>query len=232
MSPRGGGRLAAVLLGAVALGIGLLPRPVGAAEVPPFTGPRAGTPVAAVGDSLLGQLESEGPTHPRSLRAFTRSLQDEGWRASVRPRNAWRVARVRLLADAARARGAEVVVVSAGSGDVRWVREQDDPVAARQASRRAAARLLASLEEVCVVWPTVPLTGGAGERRTAAGLNAVLRSAAGPGVRVPEWAAAATEHPGWFIGDRVHLSRSGEAAFQRVLLTAVRRCVREVASVD
>jgi hypothetical protein len=180
-----------------------------------------------VGDSLLGQLESEGPTHPHSTRAFTLSLNDRGWRASVKHRNAWPVGRVRLLADESLDRGARVLIVVAGSGSVRDVRESADPPAARQAMVRAIRRLLSDAGDACVVWPTLPLTGGAGERQTARVLNRELNDAeAGdPDVRVPDWATLASGHPGWFIGDGVHLSPSGEAAFQRTLLGAARRCV-------
>ncbi len=195
--------------------------------VPPFRGPANGPKVAAVGDSLLGQLQSEGPTHPSSTEAFTRSLIDEGWRASVKHRNAWRTARVRLLAGDAVERGAQVVIVSGGSGDVRWVRESGDPVAARRAVRRAVRNLIADLDDQCVVWPTLHPSGGAGERLTAAVLNDELDAAdaAAIDVRSPDWADLASDHPGWFIGDSVHFSPAGEAAFQRTLLAAARRCV-------
>jgi hypothetical protein len=50
-------------------------------------------------------------------------------------------------------------------------------------------------------------------------------SAASPTVRSPQCATLAAGHPGWFIADGVHLSPSGEAAFQHVLVHAARRCV-------
>ena len=140
--------------------------------------------VGAVGDSLLGQLQSEGPTHPHSTQAFTLSLNDRGWRASVKHRNAWRTARVRLLAQASVERGAEVVIVVAGSGDVRWVRESPDPVAARRQVRRAVRLLLRDLDEQCVVWPTYPRVGGAGERSTAEVINEELHAADGASTQV------------------------------------------------
>ncbi len=132
-----------------------------------------------------------------------------------------------MLAQASVERGAEVVIVVAGSGDVRWVRESPDPVAARRQVRRAVRLLLRDLDEQCVVWPTYPRVGGAGERSTAEVINEELHAADGAStqVRSPEWAAAASSHPQWFIGDGVHLSPSGEAAFQRTLLIAARRCV-------
>ena len=172
-------------------------------------------------------MESEGPTHPTSIRAFTLSLIDQGWRASVKTRNAWRAARVRLLAGQAVDLGAEVVIVSAGSGDVRWVRESADPVAARQAVRRSIRLFLRDVEDQCVIWPTMPVVGRAGERRTARAVNDELTTAdaASTTVRSPDWAGLAPQHPGWFIADGVHLSRPGEAAFQHTLLAAARRCV-------
>jgi hypothetical protein len=154
-------------------------------------------------------------------------LNDQGWRASVKHRNGWPVGRVRLLANESLDRGTRVLVVSAGSGDVRVVRESADPVAARQAMVRAVRNLLEDVSGICVVWPTFHPVGGAGERQTARVLNRELSDAeAGdPDVRVPDWATLASGHPGWFIGDGVHLSPSGEAAFQRTLLGAARRCV-------
>jgi hypothetical protein len=215
-----------------ALVVGLTVGPAGpsaarAATVPPFEGPPGGPKVAAVGDSILGQLQSEGPTHPTSIRAFTLSLIDEGWQASVKTRNAWRINRIRLLAGAAVDRGAEVVILSAGSGDVRWVRESDDPAAARQVVRRSIRLVLRDLQDLCVVWPTMRVAGGTGERRTVRAVNDELDTAdaASTAVRSPDWAALARRHPGWFIADGVHLSRSGEAAFQRTLLAATGRCV-------
>jgi hypothetical protein len=198
-----------------------------AAEVPPFTGPTAGPKVGAVGDSLLGQLQSEGPTHPNSTRAFTLSLNDQGWRASVKHRNAWPTGRIRLLANQSLDRGAQVLIVVAGSGDVRVVRESADPVAARQAMVRAVRNLLEDVADACVVWPTLRPAGGAGERQTARVLNRELRAAdeADIQVRVPDWAELSAGRSSWFIGDGVHLSLRGEAAFQRTLLAAARRCV-------
>ena len=180
-----------------------------------------------MGDSLLGQLQSEGPTHPHSTIAFTLSLNDQGWRASVKHRNAWPVRRIRLLANESLDRGAQVLIVVAGSGDVREVRESADPRAARQAMVRAIGNLLADVSDVCVVWPTLHVTGGAGERQTARVLNRELdeAEAADPDVRSPDWATLAASHPGWFIADGVHLSRTGEAAYQRTLIGAARRCV-------
>ena len=218
------------ILGALIVGLAVVTAGPSAAQVetvPAFAGPPGGRKVAAVGDSILGQLESEGPTHPTSTRAFTLSLIDQGWRASVKARNAWRAARVRLLAGQAVDLGAEVVIVSAGSGDVRWVRESADPDAARQAVRRSIRLFLRDVEDQCVVWPTMPVVGRAGERRTALAVNDELTTAdaESTAVRSPDWAGLAPQHPGWFIADGVHLSRPGEAAFQHTLLTAARRCV-------
>ncbi len=183
--------------------------------------------VAAVGDSLLGQLQSHGPTHPHSTHAFTRSLVDEGWRAWVRTHNAVRILQLRAHAQEAVADGADVVIVSAGAGDVRAVRESPDPPQAREAVARAVAVLLRDLQDVCVVWPTFAATGDAGERRTASVINTALRDAAADRstLRVPGWSRAAVAHPGWFVADHVHLSALGEAAYQSALLTAAHRCL-------
>jgi hypothetical protein len=95
----------------------------------------------------------------------------------VKHRNAWRTARVRVLANESVDRGAQVVIVVAGSGDIRWVRESSDPVAARRQVRRAVRLLLRDLQDQCVVWPTVPQHGGAGERSTARVINEELDAA-------------------------------------------------------
>jgi lysophospholipase L1-like esterase len=183
--------------------------------------------VAAVGDSLLGQLQSHGPTHPGSTHAFTRSLVDEGWRASVHTRNAARILQLRGLAQDAVADGAAVVIVSAGSGDVRAVRESADPGETRAAVPHAVEVLLHDLESVCVVWPTFAATGNAGERRTAWVINTALRDAAAERATlvVPAWSRAAVDHPGWFTADGVHLSARGEAVYQAVLVHGAHRCL-------
>jgi len=178
-----------------------------------------------VGDSILGQLQSHGPTHPRSTQAFTLSLNDRGWRASVKHRNAWRTARIRVLASESLDRSAQVLIVVSGSGDIRFVRESADPVAARAQVRRSVRLLIRDLQGVCAVWPTVPVKGNAGERRTARVMNQELDAAEGPQLRSPDWDDLAATHPGWFIADGVHLSRPGEAALQRTLLNAAHRCV-------
>ena len=204
----------------------LVAGPAGA-KVGPFVGPPGGPRVAAVGDSLLGQLESEGPRYPRSTEALTRTMVDEGWRALVEHRNAWRTARVRVLAGQALDRGAEVLILVTGSGDIRWVRESPDPTTAREAVRRSIRGTIVDLADRCVVWPTVPVVGIPRDRVTAQAVNHELDAADAGSVyvRSPDWGAEAVRHPEWFIDDGVHLSRSGEAAFQYRLLTAARACV-------
>ena len=197
------------------------------ADVGPFVGPPAGPKVAAVGDSRLGQLESEGPRYPRSRKALTRTMVDQGWRALVEHRNTWRTARIRVLAGQALERGAQVVVIVSGAGDIRWVRESPERATARQAVRRSVRGTIADLAHRCVVWPTVPEAGSPGDRVTAQAMNQELDAAdaASVDVRSPDWGAQAAIHPEWFIDDGVHLSPSGEAAFQFRILIAARACV-------
>lgn len=215
-----------LVAGVLLLALGAVPAPA-QADVGPFRGPPAGPRVAAVGDSLLGQLESEGPRYPRSREAFTRTLVDQGWRAVVEHRNAWRTARVRVLAGQAADRGAQVLIVVAGAGDIRWVREHADPTRARAAVRRSIRGLLADHADRCVVWPTYRVHGIPKDRVTAQAINRELDAAdaASVDVRSPGWAWDAARHPRWFTDDGVHLSRSGEAAFQYRLLTAARACI-------
>lgn len=201
------------------------------ADVGPFVGPPAGPKVGAVGDSLLGQLESGGPRYPRSTEALTRTMVEEGWRALVEHRNAWRTARIRVLAGQAVDRSAEVVVLVTGAGDIRWVRESGDRTAARQAVRRSVRGTIADLADRCIVWPTVPEAGAPVDRMTARAVNQELDAAdaASVDVRSPDWADLAANHREWFLADGVHLSPQGEAALQHRLLTAARACVAGLA---
>lgn len=197
------------------------------ADVGPFVGPPTGPKVAAVGDSILGQLESEGPRYPNSTKALTRTMVDEGWRALVEHRNTWRTARIRVLAGQAVDRGAQVLILVSGAGDIRWVRESTDRAAARQAVRLSIRGTSNDLAHRCVVWPTVPEAGAPVDRVTAQAMNQELdeADAASVDIRSPDWAAEAATHPEWFIADGVHLSLRGEAALQYRLLTAARACV-------
>jgi hypothetical protein len=195
--------------------------------LPAWSGPADGPRVAAIGDSLLRQLQFDGPTHPGSDRAFTRSLVDQGWRGAVRAENAYRTAQLRPLAREAAQRAADALIVSSGAADVRWVSRQPDPTAARAAVRRQIRLLLDDAGDRCVVWPTFTPAGDAGRRRTATTINQALRAQAElrPTLEVPEWARLAADHPGWFLADGVHLSGRGEAAFQSTLLNATRHCL-------
>ena len=212
---------------------------LGSACMPEWTvHPRGGPRVAAAGDSILRQLESYGPTHPQSTRALTRSIQDAGWRASVRGENGWRVEQIRDLAADAAARGADGVILVAGVNDVVWIRQRRRPHVAREIVAAQIRGTLADLRGVdCVIWPTVPFgpnyyyTGRRVDRLSVRRINTVLRREAEQRANlvVPEWAANLEEHPGYVRPDGLHLSATGEAALQRVLLRAMSTCLRALA---
>jgi lysophospholipase L1-like esterase len=211
----------------VALGSGCLPE---------WTAHPAGAPrVAAVGDSILRQLEFYGPTHPGSVHALTRSIQDAGWRASVRGENGWRIAWIRLLAADAASRGADGIIIEGGVNDVSWIHWHPRP---RLARRMVVSQMRGTLDDLadvtCVVWPTIPFGRNYYyvrpriDRISVSTINMELRRLAGirSNLVVPEWGAAFDTHPAYAGPDGLHLSARGEAALQATLLQAMAACMR------
>lgn len=203
--------------------------------MPNWTSRPAGGPrVAAAGDSIMRQLEFYGPTHPNNRRALTRSLQDHGWRASVRGENGWIIQWVRGLVVDAADRGADGVAIVAGANDVAWIRQQRHPHRARDYVAAQIVDTLRDLRRVrCVVWPTLPAGSnyyfGArrADRLSVQRINGVLRrqDARRTNLVVPEWGAVFDAHPEYALADGLHLSVAGEAALQDVLLDAMGRCI-------
>ncbi|MET0727610.1 MAG: SGNH/GDSL hydrolase family protein [Acidimicrobiales bacterium] len=208
---------------------------VAPACLPEWTRSPAGAPrVAAVGDSILRQLEFGGPTQPSSNYALTLSIQEAGWRASVRGENGWRIAWIRRLAADAAARGADGVIVEGGVNDVSWIHWHPRP---RLARRIVVSQIRGTLDDLadvtCVVWPTIPFGRNyyyvrpTIDRVSVRTINTELRRQAGirSNLVVPEWGAAFDTHPAYAGPDGLHLSRRGEAALQAVLLGAMDRCM-------
>jgi len=194
-------------------------------HLPDWRGPSDGPRVAALGDSLLHQLQHGGPTHPDSNVALTLSLIDEGWQASVRGENGWTIQWVRALSAEAVEQGAEGIILVTGTNDVSWITSQRDREAARQYVR---AQIISTLREAssvrCVVWPTIANPSG---RRAARTINETLRAQAERrrNLRVPEWGRMLRVNPQWIGPNGLHLSEDGEAASQGVLLRAMRSCL-------
>jgi lysophospholipase L1-like esterase len=208
---------------------------LGSGCLPEWTAHPDGAPrVAAVGDSILRQLEFYGPTHPGSPRALTRSIQDSGWRASVRGENGWRIQWIRGLAADAAAHGADGVIIVGGVNDVAWIRQQPRP---RLARALVATQIRGTLDDLagatCVVWPTIAFGpnyyfgGRRVDRLSVRRINTVLRRQAllRPNLVVPEWGEMFDTHPRYAAADGLHLSSGGEAALQGVLLGAMSACM-------
>jgi lysophospholipase L1-like esterase len=197
------------------------------------TNPKGAPRVAAVGDSILRQLEFYGPTHPDSDDALTQSIQDEGWRASVRGENGWITQWVRGLAKNASDNGADGIIIVSGLNDAWWISQQRDQRAGRE---YVAAQIRDTLQEIrrtdCVVWPTIPQAPDFFGRSFAhyvnvLRINAELRQQAArrPSLTVPEWGVEFDAHPDYRRGDGLHLSAQGEAALQDMVLGAMRECM-------
>ena len=193
--------------------------------LPDWRGPAAGPRVAAVGDSILHELQHSGPAYPDSNVALTRSMIDEGWRSTVRGENGWTIQWVRALATDAAGQGAEGIIIVAGVNDLSWV--------SRQPNRRVArdyvqAQIRATLDEAatarCIVWPTIMQTG---RQVTARAINTTLRNQdlRRANLVVPEWGRRLASNSQWLAADGLHLSESGEAGFQSLLLGAMRTCL-------
>src|SRR5262245_56923657 len=211
---------------------------LGAGCMPGWTANPAGAPrVAAVGDSIMRQLEFNGPTPPNSVHALTRSIQDAGWRASVEGENGWRIAWIRTLAADAATRDADGVIVEGGVNDVSWIHWHPHPRLARQMVVSQIRRTLDDLADVtCVVWPTIPFGRNyyyarpTIDRVSVRTINTELRRLAGirSNLVVPESGATFDTHPEYAGPDGLHLSRAGEAALQSTLLRAITTCMYPV----
>jgi hypothetical protein len=85
----------------------------------------------------------------------------------------------------------------------------------------------------CLVWVTVKdSTDRSGLRTGAPPINAAVaarvetENAEGRPMRIADWAAAATDHPEYFVADEVHLTDEGQQAYARNIRTAVESCAR------
>ncbi|MCB1015658.1 MAG: hypothetical protein KDB10_11150 [Acidimicrobiales bacterium] len=170
-----------------------------------------GTPrVGVAGDSMVHQTEAAlrarlAPDHRVTVHAFNNAHFDQ----------------LRFPVSEMRRTGARSIVVAAGAPDVvaathpqygfvplLWIRD-----------------VVAAAGDVpCVALVTVKENGVAPVattkwRRGARTINAELRRQADarPNVVLVDWSAKADRHPGWFLGDGLHLNGSGEAGFARVL---------------
>jgi hypothetical protein len=116
-------------------------------------------------------------------------------------------------------RARRCIVVALGSNDV----SHDHTEARMRRDLREAGALLR--DRSCVLWTTVKVLGvgyyGPGWRRFALQWNRLVRREVEGDVL--DWDAEAVVHPEYFLGDGLHMTRAGRAAYARF----IRRGVRE-----
>ena len=176
----------------------------------PTTAPGAPTPPA------VPQPEAGATRVPLvlgdSLTDSIRTRLPSGWRVQAQPGLALFEA-LSLVRDA-RPDRARCVLIAFGSNDV------DENRSARQmrSSIDTVNQLLA--DHPCVRWTTVKVNGITyyGHGQWAAGARRWNRLVAAHGVgTVLDWNAIAAAHPGYFIGDGLHLTPAGQQAYAALL---------------
>jgi len=147
--------------------------------------------------------------------SLTRAAQDllpADWR--VRARNGRALFESMETIALARASSPECLVVALGSNDV--------------GQHRSRLQMLHDLDQVdeilagvdCVAWTTVKVRGvspfyGRNWAQHARTWNALVRDRVVG--TVLDWNAVARTHPGWFLGDGLHMSGAGRAAYAHFL---------------
>ncbi len=158
-------------------------------------------PPAVVGDSLTVGAQPYLPTSWKVDARNGRSLHES----------------VTLLGTGDR-RGARCIVVALGSNDV----SHDYSAAQMTADVQRANGLMRNHR--CVLWTTVKVDGvayyGPGWRRFALQWNQIVRTQ-GMG-DVLDWNIVARAHPEYFLGDGLHMTVAGRAAYARFLRAGVR----------
>ena len=210
---------------------------LGSGCIPDWTASPAGAPqVAAVGDSILRQLEFYGPTHPNTDHALTRSIQDAGWRASVRGENGWRIAWIKQLAAAAAERGADGVIIE-GVNDVSWIHFQPRPGwPGPKSGPRSRARSATSTTSRASCGPPSPgpnyyYDRPTVDRRSVGAINGELRrqAMALPEPRGPRVGRPLRHPPGLRRSRRSAPVRSGRAGAAGGAPAGNRGCLAQVA---
>lgn len=170
-----------------------------------------GTPrVGLAGDSIVHQSEVE---------ARARLAPDH--RVAVHAVNNIHLTELRFPVAEMRRTGARSIVIAAGAPDV--VAAADPASGFRP--RPVVRELVAAAGEVpCVALVTVKEQGVAPIATAhwpegARTINRELRRQADARANVVliDWSATASRHPGWFLGDGLHLNANGVAGFARVL---------------
>jgi hypothetical protein len=101
-----------------------------------------------------------------------------------------------------------VVVVALGSNDV---------------NRRLTTATIGRVAGPCVVMTTVKVYGVTSfyNRKWVTYARRWNRAVWASGAIVADWNGLARVHPGWFLGDGLHLTAAGEVGYDRLLRTAV-----------
>lgn len=192
--------------------------------------PQASAPrpvVRVIGDSLVAQAATGSPLRPDpNPRRFGAVARRAGWDATIEGHPGFTAAQLDQLGIFAPTRGVAAVVAVFGSNEAK-----DLALGATSVDQIRAEwdRVLQQLRGVtCVVIPNV-VAGPTGywTGSESAEINNLLAAEAldHSNVVVVDWAAVATAHPGYLIGDRLHHAEAGEAAFVGLLIDAVSDCL-------
>lgn len=174
--------------------------PPSPATVPPAEAGAARVPLV-LGDSLTDSVRSRFPS---------------GWRVQARPGLALFEA-LSLVRDA-RPDRARCVVLAFGSNDV----DENRSASQMRMTIDIVNRLLAG--HPCVRWTTVKVAGITyyGHGQWAPGARRWNRLVATHAVgTVLDWNGVAAAHPGYFVGDGLHLTTAGQQAYAALLRTGV-----------
>jgi len=210
-------------------------RPFGADARPSASGSRVA--VAVVGDSLIFQAET-GMIYADSTAApggdFTDDLLGSGYDATVVGLPGEPFSGVHASAALQARHGADIVVVAAGTNDVRLADEQDDP-GALDRSTAELGRVLDDLDATpCVLVLTFATTSPL-HRLDQLGpeLNGSIRATAAEhdNVHVADWEMVAAANPEWFNSvDSVHLTPDGAEAYRDFILSSLSACADDAAA--
>lgn len=191
-----------------------------AAPTTTTTVPHPAAPPVAPTPTAVPQAEAGGTRVPLvlgdSLTDSVRTRFPSGWRVQAQPGLALFEA-LPALRDA-RPDRAGCVVLAFGSNDV----DENRTASQMRSSIDTVNRLLAG--HPCVRWTTVKVAGityyGHGHWVTSARRWNRLVAAHAVGT-VLDWNAVATTHPGYFVGDGLHLTPAGQEAYATLLRTGV-----------
>lgn len=216
--------------------------PLASMAAVPAPQPEAAVEVAAVGDSLLFNLDAEVSAHTdiavRSAREFTGGLEAAGYDpVFVSGYPGFATSQLLGAVNDAVALDPDAVVFVSGSNEAVDVAHGQAPTPDAASMADAIGAALDEMAGIgCVVWPTVttqpniPMYWGT-QTWAPAEVNRALRDEAArrPNLHVVDWDALSAGHlPGsadpWYMPDGLHHTSTGETAFEAAILETLAQC--------